>query len=813
MNFLRQDLTYAIRQLRKSYGFTLAVILTLALGIGANLTVFLIFYGVLLRPLPFPQPQQLVRFYRAFPNGNRGDAFTATQFLFVKHSARTLQTAAAYDYIPTNVNLVQGGEAVPLKALRVSEDFFRVFQMEPELGRGFNAADMVANSAGVAVISDALWHQRFAADPQILGRAITIGNHPYSVIGVASPRFQLDTPVDIWSPLSLVENATDQGHNFQVVGRLLPNATYAQATDDLKRVLLQFKDAYPKLWDQYESIALVDYHDSLVGNIRPSLEILMGAVALLLAIVVANILSLLLTRSIGRRREMSLRSALGASGWRLLRQMLAENFLLSTAGGIAGLLLAYFATPALLRLSPLELPQFSSLQIGAPAIGVAVLLTIGCALLFSGVPAMEARRTQLNQSLRVNTTQIAVGRNLAQKALVVSEVALSLVLLVGAALLLTSFWKLLHTPAGFATQNVLTFKTAFAENQVATTAAYGQRVDDLLGRLEAIPGVASAAAVNNLPTQLVPDLSFDIIGRDPKRSDASGDYKYMPVSAHYFDALQIPVQAGRAINPGDTPGSTPVVVINQEFARTFFKGESAIGQHIRIGAGNGPGFEDPIREIVGVVADVKQEGLDKAAPGVMYLPQLQIPDALTQMDNGLLGTSWIIRSKADSVDVAAQARRIFMDNAHTPLLSVAPLSEVVSASVAQQRFSMLLLSGFGLISLALGTAGLYGVMSYTVARRTKEIGVRMAVGAQRGSILQLVLREALTLVAIGLAGGIAVSLAGAKLLQSLVFGLSPRDPLTLALASAVLLVTGLLAALIPARRAAAIEPMQALRAE
>jgi predicted permease len=813
MNFLKHDFGYAIRQLCKTPGFTAAAILTLALGIGANLTVFLIFYGVILRPLPFPHPDKLVRFYRAYPNGNRGDAYTATQFLFIKRSARTLQAAAAYDYLPSNVNMVQGGEAVPLKSLRVSEDFFHVFQMEPELGRGFTAADMVANSGGVAVISDALWRQRFSADPHILGHGITLGNRAFTVIGVASPKFRLDAPVDIWSPLPLVESALDQGHSFQVVGRLLPTVTNAQATGDIKRVLLQFKDAYPKLWDQYESIALVDYHDSLVGDIRPTLDILLGAVALLLAIVAANILSLLLTRSIARRREMSLRAALGASGWRILRQLLAENAVISITGGACGIALAYFATPALMRLSPLELPQFSSLHLGAPALAVALALTLGCALLFSIVPAWESRRTQLNQSLRVNTTQIAVGKNVAQKTLVVSEVALSLVLLVGAALLLTSFWKLLHTPAGFATGNALTFKTAFAEDQTNKSSVYSQRVNELLDRLEALPGVASAASVNNLPTQLVPDLSFDVVGRDSKRSDASGDDKYMPVSEHYFEALQIPLLAGRGLNAGDTKGSTPVVVINQEMARRFFKGESAVGQHLRIGGTNGPGFEDPDREIIGVVGDVKQEGLDKPAPGIMYLPQAQIPDVLTQMDNGLLGTSWIVRTKSATVDVADQARRIFMENSHTPLLSVEPLSEVVSDSVAQQRFSMLLLSGFGFISLALGTAGLYGVMSYTVARRTKEIGIRMAVGAQRASILQMVLREAAVLVAIGLAAGILVSLAGARLLQSLVFGVAPRDPLTLALASAVLLLTGLTAAWLPASRAAATEPMQALRTE
>ena len=812
MDFLKQDFGYAIRQLRKTPGFTAAAILTLALGIGANLTVFLIFYGVLLRPLPFPQPDRLVRFYRAFPSGDRGPAYTGTQFLFIHRSTRTLE-AAAYDYLPSNVNLMQGGEAVPLKALRASADFFRVFSMEPVLGRSFSASDMTPNSAGVAVISDPLWRQRFAADPHVLGRAITLGNHAYTVIGVASPQFRLDAPVDIWTPLPLAETDNDQGHNYQVVGRLLPDVTSAQAMDDMKRVLLQFKDAYPKLWDRNESTALVDYHYSLVGDIRPSLEILMGAVALLLAIVAANILSLLLTRSIARRREMSLRAALGASSWRILRQLLAENAVLSIAGGASGVLFAYFATPALMRLSPIELPQFSSLQIGAPAIAVAIALTTGCALLFSIVPAWESRRTQMNQSLRVNTTQIAVGKNLAQKALVVSEVALSLVLLVGAALLLTSFWKLMHAPSGFEAKNVLSFKTAFSESQVATSALYGQRVNELLGQIEALPGVASAAAVNNLPTQLVPDFSFDIVGRSSNRKDASGDYKYMPVSGHYFDALQIAVQAGRGLNESDTQGSAPVIVINQEFARSFFKGENAIGQHIRIGATFGPDFADSAREIVGVVADVKQDGLDKPAPGIMYLPLAQVPDKLTQMDNGLLGTSWVVRTKSASVDVADQARRIFMDNSRTPLLSVEPLSEVVSASVAQQRFSMLLLSGFGFISLTLGTAGLYGVMSYAVARRTKEIGIRMAVGAQRPAILRMILKEAAALVAVGLGAGILVSLAGARLLQSLVFGVAPRDPLTLALASAVLLITGLMAAWLPASRAAATEPMQALRTE
>ncbi len=619
--------------------------------------------------------------------------------------------------------------------------------------------------------------------------------------------------MDVWIPLPIVESPKDSGHEYNLVARLRPGISRTQAEADLKDGLLQLKSTYPDLWDQNESVRALDFHDSLVGDIRPALEILMGAVALVLVIVAANILSLLLTRSIARRREMSLRSALGASGWRILRQLLVENALLCLAGGVAGILLAQLAAPVLMHLSPLELPAFSSMQMGAPALAFAAALTLGCALLFSLVPAFESRSTQLSQSLRVNTTQIAGGRHLAQKALVVSEVAVSLVLMVAAALLLTSFWKLVHTAPGFDTRNVITFKNAFSDEQAATSAALSQRLDELTARLEAIPGVASAAAVSNLPTQLVADLSFDIIGRGKDRKDAGGDEKYVAITAHYFDALRVPMVSGRSFTQSDSHASAPVVIVNQQFVRTYFKGENPIGQHIHIGAMMGPDFEDRVREIVGVSGDIKQTGLDQPTPGVMYLPAAQLPDRETQMFNGLLGMSWIVRTKSAQVDVATAARRIFMDNAHTPLLSVEPLDQVISASLAQQRFSMILLSAFGLISLVLGAAGLYGVLSFAVARQTKEIGVRMAVGAQRGDIIRMVLRDAGKLILLGLVIGVIGALAGAHLLQSMVFGIAPRDPLTLAYMCGVLLLTGLFAAWWPARRAAATEPMQALRAE
>jgi predicted permease len=811
--FLKQDVVYALRQLRKAGGFTFSTVLTLALGIGANLTVFLILYGVLLRPLPFPHPEQLVRVERSYPSGAIVPTYSGTVALFMRRTSRSFESAAAYDYIPSNVNLIQGAEAIPLKVLRVTSDFFHVFTMEPAIGRGFKAGDMAPNAPGVVVLSATLWRERFSSDPDVLGRAVNLGNRLFTIIGVARPEFRLDAKADMWVPLPIMEGPKDRAHDYNLVGRLRRGVTRSQAQVDLKNLLLQLKSTYPELWDQYESVNVLDYHDSLVGDIRPALQILMGAVALVLVIVSANILSLLLTRSIARRRETSLRAALGASAWRILRQLLVENAILCLAGGIAGVLLAEFAAPALMHLSPLELPAFSTLQIGVPAIAFATALTLACALLFSLVPAFESRHTQLNESLRVNTNQIATGKHFAQKALVVSEVAVSLVLLVAAALLLTSFWKLVHTPPGFDARNVLTFKNGFSDEQVTTSTLLSQRLDQLTAQLEAIPGVASAAAAANLPTQLVADLPFDIIGRAADRKDAAGDEKYIPITAHYFDALRVPVVFGRAFNPSDSHTSAPVVIVNQQFVRTYFKGENPIGQHIHIGVMMGPGFEDPIREIVGVVGDVKQTGLDNTTPGIMYLPAAQVPDNVTRMDIGLLGTSWLVRTKSAQVDVAASARRIFMDNARTPLLSVEPLEDVISTSMAQRRFSMILLATFGLISLILGATGLYGVMSFTVARQTREIGLRMAVGAQRGDIVRMVLRDAGQLVVIGLVIGVIASLAGAHLLQSLIFGIAPRDPFALGAMCGLLLLTGLLAAWWPAKRAAATEPMQALRAE
>ena len=809
------DLKFGVRHLRKSPGFTIAAVMTLALGIGANLTVFLILYGVLLRPLPFPQPQQLVRINRFYPVLHDAviPAYSGTKVLFLRRVSRTLESAAAYDYVPMHVNLVRGDQVAPLEAMRATTDFFHVFQMEPKIGRGFLPADMVPNAPGVAVLSDAAWRQQFAADPAVVGRFITLGNQSYTVIGVANPAFRLSSRVDVWMPLQVTENPKDQSNMYNFVGRLKPGVTISQAQDDLRNAFLQMKSTYPDLWNKNESVRVLDLHDSLVGQMRPALELLMGAVGLVLVIVSANILSLLLTRSIARRRETSLRAALGATRWRILRLLLVENAILCMLGGASAVLLARFATPALLRLSPLPLPQFASLHIGVAALLFTFGLVLVCALLFSLVPAIESSKAQLNESLRVNSAQVAGGRNLPQRSLVVAEVAVSLVLMVAAGLLLTSFWKLVHVAPGFDGHHVLTFKTSFSAGQATSSASFGQRLNEIADRLEAQPGVEAAAAVNTLPTQMTPTMPFEILGPSAGNGDPAGSEDYMPITAHYFQALRIPVMAGRSFSTSDDAGAQPVIIINEELARTYFKGENPIGRHIRIGALMGPGFEDKVREIVGIVGDTKNAGLDLPAPPMMYLPQAQIPDPETQMEVSLLGVSWVVRTRAGQGDAAAAARRVFMESSHIPLLSVEAMPEVISASLAQQRFTMTLLACFGLISLLMGATGLYGVMSYTVARRTREIGVRMALGAYRGDILRMVLREAWLLMAVGLAVGLVASLAGAQLLRSLLFGVIPRDPVMLAVMCGLLMCTGLFAAWWPARRAASTEPVDALRME
>lgn len=812
MHSLLQDFRYAVRQMRKTPGFTIAVVCTLALGIGANLVVFLVLYGVVLRPLPFPHPGRLVQIEASLPNGHPHAILTGTEALFFRRECKVCSSMAAYDIIPAKANLIQGNGAIPLEVQSVTAGFFHMFGLRPVVGRGFRENDVLPGAPGTVVLSDALWKHAFGANPKIIGEAVTLGGERYTVIGVANPKFSLQHRTDAWIPLPITEHPNDQNHAYLLAARLKPGVTMAQANQDLKRVVRDYRRAYPNTWGKQVGIRAAGLHASLTGDLRPELEMLMGAVLLVLMIVAANILGLQLTRAVARRRDMGVRIALGATGWRMLRQLLVENFILCSIGGAAGVAAARLLTPVLMHLSPLQLPAFASLGMGRPALMVAVALTMGCVVIFSVVPALETRRSRLSASLRLNTTRVTAGRHVAQRVLVVSQVAVSVVLLVGAAVLLTTFWKLVSASPGFEAKNVLTFKNSFTSAQVSATPLLAQKLEELKAHMEALPGVASAAGVLALPTQLTPNMAFDIAGQTSNRANAMY-VDYLPVTTNYFETLRIPLLVGRVFRASDTRSSMPVVIVNRAFAQTHFKGKNPIGQHILIGAGLPPAFKDQVREVVGVVGDVKQAGMDKPVPAIAYLPVSQVPGIILRFDTGLQGESWVVRMQSAHLNELPAIRQIFMKNAHAPLLSVEPMNEVISASVASQRFSMILLCLFGLISLGMSGAGLYGVMSYNVAQRTKEIGVRMALGARREDVARSVLKDAGWLVGIGLVIGIVTSLAAGKLISSLLFGVKPQAPLALVVASAVMLVTGLFAAWWPALRAAGVEPMEALRSE
>lgn len=808
---LWRDIRYGHRQLRKSPGFTAAVICTLALGIGANLIVFLVLYGVVLRPLPFPHPSRFVQINETY-HGQALRAVTATEALFFRRECKICESMAAYT-APSNANLIRSHGATPLTVEHVTAGFFRVFEEEPVIGRGFRAKDMVPNGPGTVVLSNATWRHDFGANPDIIGKAVTIGSNIYTVIGVASPKFRLQWKADAWVPLPIVEHSGDHNHSYFAVARVKPGVSMVQANLDMKQVLREYRQAYPNTWGRDMGVRAVGLHEVIVGKLRRPLEMLMGAVLLVWIIVAANILGLLLTRAEARRQDTGVRMALGATAWRLLRTLLIENLLLCAAGGTAGVLAAWLLTPVLMRLSPLPLPAFASLGIGGSALVFAGVLILICVLTFSLVPALETRRSRLSESLKLNTTRVASGRHVAQRVLVVGQVAVSLMLLVGAAILLSTFWKLVNVSPGFNAKNVLTFRSSLTAPQKSTTPLLAQRLNELTARIEALPGVESAAEAFSLPMEhRGVGLPFTVPGQT--RRGTSQDADYIPITANYFHSLGIPVVEGRAFTLSDRSGSTPVVVVNEKFAKMYLKGQNPIGRHILIGAGMGAKFKDQAREIVGVVGNVRESALESPAPPIMYLPTAQVPTKAMRFLNELSGSnSWVVRLKSAHVDVMPQIRRIFMLKAHSPLLSVEPMSSVVSASVAPQRFSMILLCAFGLISLAMSCAGLYGVMSYNVARRAKEIGVRMALGARREDIAKGVLKDAGWLVGIGVVIGIVTSLAAGKLISSLLFGVKPQAPLALLVASVVMLLTGLFAAWWPALRAAGIEPMEALRNE
>jgi predicted permease len=815
------DLRFALRVLAKSPGFTAIAIATLALGISANTAIFTVIDRVLLRPLPYKDADRLVTLVRRFPDGD-GPSISIPKFNVWK-TATAIEDVSAHDF-GSGMNLSSDGLPEQVKAIHVTEDYFRLFQVSPILGRTFTHEEDSPNGPRVAVISNGLWKRRFGADRGLVGRAILLNGEPYTVIGVMGAAYESDPKSDVFIPLQPDPNSTNQGHYLRVDARMKAGLTMPQVLAELKVVGEKYRRLYPEWMNKTESVAAVSMRDLETGDVKNTLWILLGAVGFVLLIACANVANLLLVRAASRSREIAVRVAIGASRKHIFRQLLTESVLLAGAGGVIGVFLGSVGLRALLAVAPGNLPRMPEAE-HLSALGLLdgriLLFTLGVSLLtglvFGLAPALQISRPDLNQALREGgaRTTGGAGRQTTRNILVVAEIALSLVLLIGSALLIRTFVAVNSVKPGFDTANVLTMKTSLAGVKYNSAAKMEALIRNMQEHFESLPGVEAAAWTLVLPIEAEIDLPFTIVGRAPKNGERyESDEQYRLISSHYFQALGIPLRRGRVFNDGDTGASEPVVILNEAFARKYWPKQDPIGQSVVIGHGLGPEFEDKPRVIVGVVANVRERGLDQDLVPVFYVPEAQSPDGLVRLGNSVIPSSWILRTRGNPSSLISHVQRETLRvDPQLPVGDIFTMARVVSKSTARQDFNMLLLGIFAGVALLLAAVGIYGVMSYAVEQRTAEIGIRVALGARQMQMVGLIMRHGLLLAAIGVVIGTGAAFGLTRFLKTLLFGVTVSDPATFVLTPALLTFVALLACFIPARRAARVDPVIALRSE
>ena len=822
MSTLFADLRYAVRMLRKNAGFAAVAVAALALGIGANTAIFTVVNAVLLNPLPYPQPDRIMKLGRKFSQG-MGYSNSIPKYMAWRRN-QAFEAMALYDFGSLGMNLGTNNPPDQIKGAHVSAEYFKVFGVSPVAGRSFTDAEDLPKGQQAAVISYGLWQSRFGGDQAIIGRTVLLNGAPFPVVGVLPSGFHPDPEADVFIPMQADPNSTNQGHYLSVAGRLKPGITRTVAQAQITAAGEQFRGDNPKWMDSAEGVAVVSMRDALVGDVRPALLILSGAVALVLLIACANVASLLLARASGRQRELAIRGAVGATRARMIQQMLTESLLLAALGGIIGFALGAWGVRELLALVPGNLPRLTDAAGNHAAIPLldwrAAVFTLGTALLtgllFGIIPALQSSRTDLSSNLKESGGRSGTGlkNNRVRSVLVVAEVALALVLLVGAVLLIRTFAGLQNVNAGLDPRNVLTLQTSLAGGNYLTTAKVDNLITQAARRIEALPGVEAVATAIVLPVEGGVDLPFNIAGKPPSKGDYNGDEQWRSVSPHYFKVFKIQLLRGREFSETDAGKGSKVVIVNDAMAKRYWKGEDPIGQVITIGKGLGPQFEDPPRQIVGIVATVRENGLKNADVGVMYIPESQVPEGLTTLANSVIPLSWAIRTATSPLTMRIPVEReLRAVDGQLPISKERTMEQVVSNTVARQNFNMLLLSIFAGVALVLAAIGIYGLVSYSVQQRTQELGIRMALGADRGNMLRLVLKQGMTLTVIGVVLGLALAYAMTRLLASLLFGVKATDPSTFGAVAGVLALVALVAAFIPARRATAIDPAIALRYE
>jgi putative ABC transport system permease protein len=821
METLLQDLRYGFRMLWKSPGFTVVALMALALGIGANTAIFSVVNTVLLRPLPFEQPEQLVLLWETNPLGKQLVGFdnlpgATANFVDWQRQSDTFEGMAALD--SWNVVLTGADEPQRLTGVRASANLFSLLRAKPLMGRTFLPEEDRPGSNRVVVISHGLWQRRFGSDPSVLNKTLTLDGNSYTVVGimpesVTFPQgmglpafFDFSARTDLWTPLALTDEETQNrhSHHIAVVGRLKAGVRVEQAQAQLGNLARQLEQQYPddnKDW----GAAVVPLHEQVVGKSRIAILILLGAVGFVLLIACANVANLMLARATARHKEIAIRIALGASRWRVIRQLLTESVLLALCGGLLGAWLALWGVDLLVALSPGNLPRPAEIGIDNRVLGYTLLISLLTGIIFGLIPALQSSRPDFNEALKEGgrSGSGSPRRQRVRSLLVVSEVALALVLLISAGLLIKSFLRLQNVNPGFVPDNVLTVEIGLPEQKYADDKRIADFYRQVMTRVRSLPGVEAVGAISHLPLSGAEELDgFSIEGRPESDTGLTQTADFRVTTPDYFRAMQIPLMRGRFFDERDRADAPGVIIIDEFFAQRFFPGEDPLGKRIDEDGSRNP---RSFFTIVGIVGSVKHAGLNAATRPMMYLNYEQ--------------SAWptltvTVRTAGDPSNLSAAVRReVLAVDKDQPVTKISTMAETFARAVAPQRFNMLLLGIFAAVAMLLATVGIYGVIAYSVSQRAREMGIRIALGATRRDILRLVVGQAMLMALVGVGVGVAGALVLTRLMSSLLYEVSATDPVIFVAISLLLAAVALLASYIPARRATKVDPMIALRYE
>ena len=800
-----RDVRTGARSLVHSPVFTVVTLLSLALGIGANTAIFSVVNSLLLRPLPYPESEQIVHVWHTPPQQSFPglETFSVSPANYIDWKAQSTAFEQMAVYADTGFSLSTSNDPLPLVGAVVSSDFFSVLRSSPMQGRTFTPDEEQPGRDQVVVIGHRLWQRAFGANPNIIGQTLTINSRSFTVVGIMPAGFEFPREAELWVPLAWDDNErkTRSIHDYLVIARLKQNVSLDQAKVEMNTISSRLEQQYPEENTGWGA-RVIPLRDDLVGDIRLALLVLFGAVGFVLLIACANVANLMLARGANRQKEIAVRIALGAGRARLVRQLLTESVLLAVSGGLLGLLLAIWGSRMLVRLG--DLPNSGDIGIDTWALGFTLLVSFAAGIIIGIVPALQFTRTSVSETLKQGSgrTGGSAIKQHTRKALVISEVALSLVLLIGAGLMIRSFWKLQNVDPGFDTSNSLTMTIVLNWIRYSEPHKRLAFVDRAIEQIRAVPGVVSVGTTTRVPLAGGGSTQpFTVEGRPAGTIAEQPMAQTRYISPDYFKSIGIPLRQGRFFSDNDRDNSVPVVIISDAMARRFWPGENPIGRRLT------PSFhsEQGAREIVGVVGDVKTSGLDVDASAMMYLPYKQAP---------LPFVSFVVRTASNPESVVQPvSKAIYSIDKEQALTDVQTMDQVLAKSLSDRRFNMTLLLTFAGVALLLAAVGVYGVMNYTVTLRRRELGIRMALGAERMDVLRLVLRQGLTLTLIGVAAGLISAYALTRLMASLLYGVTATDYLTFGSVSAVLIAVGLAASYLPARRATKVNPTIALRAE